>query len=171
MALNLNIGGGPRGPRRSDERLLFGGLHDGNQHIRYPFYMYRDGDDPILVRGTEEEEQARVDGFDSISASVLSNKYLINWYWDLEDLSARQLVVFCREEYGVELPIEAGQNHLFQAAVKLSRAAPQNQNRLVLMAHTIELEYDATIDEIRRLMDVPNSDHYETETTTMEFYA
>lgn len=172
--LNLDkVGGGPQGPHIRDpkERLQFGGLIDGNQHMRYPCYMYRGNDDPIKVQNTEEEEQARIDGYDTIGASVLSNKYLINWFWDLEDMSAKQLRVFCMEEYGVDLPEAAGQDRLFRAAVELSRHAPQNQNRLVLMAHTITLEYDATIDEIRRLMEVPDSEHYESETTTQEFYA
>lgn len=170
--LNLeNAGLGLNRPRPSDEHLVFGGLRGGNEYVFYPCWMYREGADPLKVHDTAEEEQARADGYDSISASVLSNKYLINWFWDLEDFSPLQLVTFCREEYGVDLPIDAGQDRLFQAAVELTRAAPQNQNRLVLMAHTITLEYDATIKEIERLVASPDTEFYEVETTTEEFFA
>jgi hypothetical protein len=99
----------------------------------------------------------------------MSNKQLINWFWDLEDMSPRQLVVFAKDEYGVDLPIDAGQDRLFKAVVELTRCAPQNRNRLVLMAHEIYMEYDATVAEIRRMMDNPKG--MEAETVTFEVYA
>lgn len=135
--------------------------------LRYPARMYRDGYDPITVENTAEEEQARLDGYDSITASAMSNPYLINWFWDLEDMSAKQLRVFAWDEYGVDLPEEASQDILFKAVLDLTRHAPQNRNRLILMAHTIRMEYDATLNEIRRMVASP-SPGMETEVETME---
>jgi hypothetical protein len=130
-------------------------LSDGNIHIRYPCWLYKDGCDPLKVCSEEEEKRARADGYDSVTATDLSNRHLINWFWDLEDMSSRQLRVFALEEYGVDLPAEADQDTLFKAVSELSRHAPQNHNRLVLMAHTIKMNYDATLDEIRRLIAGP----------------
>jgi hypothetical protein len=135
--------------------------------LRYPARMYKDGCDPILVENTEAEEKARLDGYDSITASAMSNPYLINWFWDLEDMSSKQLVTFAKDEFDVQLPIEAGQDRLFTAVLELSRNAPQNQNRLILMAHTIKMEYDATLDEIRRMVK-RNAPGTETEVKTFE---
>lgn len=133
----------------------------------YPRWMYKEDSSPLLVNNCDEEEKARLEGYDTISAGSLSNPYLINWFWDLEDFSAKQIHVFALEEYGVDLPIEAGQEKLFKAVCELTRAAPQNRNRLVLMAHTMKLNYDETLEEIRRTVS-PGAQGVETETTTFE---
>lgn len=135
--------------------------------LRYPAKMYQDGFDPITVENTEQEEKARLEGYDSITKTAMSNPYLINWFWDLEDMSPKQLCVFAKEEYDVELPIEAGQDRLFNCVLELTRYAPQNRNRLVLMAHTIKMEYDATLDEIRRMV-APTAMGTKTDVETFE---
>lgn len=137
---------------------------------RYPLWLYKDGVDPLLVKDTCEEDAARQDGFDSITAGILANKHLINWFWDLEDMSARQLKIYAQEEYGVDLPVEAGQEKLFKAVCELTRHAPQNRNRLVLMAHTIKMNYDATLAEIERMLK-PGALGVESETETFEVWA
>lgn len=137
---------------------------------RYPRYLYKEGADPLRVESEKEEERARAQGYDNMTAAAMANKQLINWFWDLEDMSPKQLAVFAREEYGVDLPIDAGQDRLFKAVVELTRSAPQNRNRMVLMAHEVIMEYDATIEEIRRLASGPSSG-CETETIEFEVYA
>lgn len=81
---------------------------------------------------------------------MTSNNTLQMWFWDLEDMSAKQLSVFAKDEYGVDLPIAAGQEKLFLAVCDLSRHAPQNQGRMVLMAHTINMNLQETMNQIRR---------------------
>ena len=151
----------------------FAGMRPGNRHlknpVRYPCYLYREDTAPLLVKDTSEEADARADGYDSVTAASMANKQLINWYWDLEDMSPRQLVVFAQDEYGVDLPVEAGQERLFQAVLELTRSAPQNRNRLVLMAHTMQMNYDATQEEIRRMMS-GSGQHLEIETITEEVW-
>ena len=117
--------------------------------------MYQDGHDPITVEDTKAEAEAKLKGFDALTAGHMANKHLINWFWDLEDLSAKQLVVFAQDEYQIDLPIEAGQEKLFQAVCRLTKAAPQNRNRIVLMAHSVKLNYDETLAEIARTMKHP----------------
>jgi len=136
----------------------------------YPRWMYREDTVPVLIKDAAAEAEAREKGFDNITAAALSNRNLINFFWDLEDLSPRQLLVYAKDEFDIDLPAEARQETLFKAICRLTRSAPQNRNRLVLMAHTIEMKYDATLDEIRRMADEMGP-LYEREVETEEFWA
>lgn len=156
-------------PPRDLKGLTFRGLYHPDHAPVYPKWMYQDGFDPLKVESTDEEKQAKLEGWDIISPQQTANRHLINWAWDLEDMSPRQLIVFAREEFDIELPIEAGQDKLFKAVTELTKFAPQNRNRLVLMAHTISMEYDATQDEIRRMIAGEGRD-LEHETETFEVY-
>lgn len=143
--------------------ILLGGL----EGARYPMYMYPGASDQsyeemeargsnggvILVNDTSEEDAARLKGYDNIHAGMLSNKVLVNWFWDLEDFSPKQLVVFAKEEFDVDLPIEAGQVKLLDCVLRLTKAAPQNCNRVVLMAHTIKMNYDETLSTIKKMVE------------------
>ena len=149
--------------------MLFMGVDDGGRAPQYPKWMYKDGCEPLLIYDSATEKKAALDGYDIFTAAALSNRYLVNWFWDLEDMSVKQLHVFAQEEYGVNLPIEAGQDKLFAAVVELTRNAPQNRNRLVFMAHTIQMNYQETLNEIRRMADSPPGT--ETERFYEEFTA
>lgn len=133
----------------------------------FPHWLYKDGDEPFMVHDSTEEAQAKSLGFDAVTPKGMSNRYLVNWFWDLEDMSPRQLQVFAKEEYDVDLPIEAGQDRLFKCVLELTRYAPQNRNRLVLMAHTIKMQYDETLEEIRRMV-TPGALGVESETVSFE---
>jgi hypothetical protein len=166
--LDLNNAAKKPGPRNFE--MKFRGLQDGIRGKKYPFMMYRDGADPLAVHDTAEEDEAYRNGYDPITAGQMANRNLVNWFWDLEDFSVKQLLVFAKDEYGVDLPAEASQEKLFAAVCKLTRAAPQNRNRIVLMAHTIKLNYDETLAEITRAMEHP-AEGYEVQNEVMEFYA
>lgn len=150
-----------------EHHLMFMGF--GPNTPAFPRWLYRDGCEPRLVENADQEAEARAEGWDNITAAAMSNRYLVNWFWDLEDFSPKQLVVFAKDEFDVDLPIEAGQNKLFQAVTELARHAPQNRNRLVLMAHTIEMNYDATLEEIKRLA-AGDGQNLETETETFDLW-
>jgi hypothetical protein len=147
--------------------MMFMGMNNGQKIPVYPCWLYKDGVDPVLVNNTDEDDQQRKQGYDSITAAAMSNRHLINWFWDLEDMSANQLSVFARDEFNVDLPVEAGQEKLFQAVIDLTRNAPQNRNRLILMAHTIAMNYNETLEEIKRMM-IPGISGVCSEVTTFE---
>ncbi len=140
---------GPRGTMEEGQ-AYFHKLQTDFDVRCYPRWLYKDGGDPILAHNETEWNEAVKNGYDEPWALSISNKQLQNWYWDLEDMSARQLSVFASEEYGVDLPMEAGQERLLKAIIHLAKFAPQNQGRLTLMAHTIHFELDETIEEIKR---------------------
>ena len=151
-----------------EHKLIFQGF---GPHVKqFPKWLHKQDADPILVHDTAQEMAAREIGFDNITAAAMSNRNLNNWFWDLEDMSARQLIVFAKDEYKVDLPEDASQEALFKSVCKLTRHAPQNRNRLILMAHTIKMNYDATIAEIQRLAD-GNGQGLEKEVITEEFWA
>jgi hypothetical protein len=152
-----------------ERNYVFLGLGKGLV-LAYPRWMYRQDTQPILIKNTEAEAEAREKGFDNISASALSNRDLINFFWDFEDFSIRQLLVYAKDEFDIDLPAEASQQTLFKAVCSLTRSAPQNRNRLVLMAHTIEMNYDATLEEIKRMAN-DTSEYLERQTETEEFWA
>jgi len=132
---------------------------------RYPIWRYHKVLEPILVTNTEEDEKFREIGYGKFEIPLTANDHLINWFWDFEDMSTRQLQVYAKEEYGVDLPIEAGQERLFKAVLELGKSAPQNQNRIVLMAHTMAMNYDETLLTIKKMI---NQDDAVTETYTVE---
>ena len=148
--------------------MVYAGLDNGKHALQFPRMMYKDGADPLLVHNTLEMENAIALGYDSITSGAMANRYLTNWYWDLEDMSPRQLVVFAQDEFDVDLPIEAGQTKLLEAVLELTKNSPQNRNRIVLMAHTLEMNYTASQDEIQRMMSGGRG--LETETITQEVF-
>lgn len=133
---------------------------------RYPAWRYHEVLQPKIVGNTDEDQEASDAGWKAINVPMGKNPQLLNWHWDLEDFSAEQMVLFAKEEFGVELPYEAGTEKLFKVIWDLTKAAPVNRDRIVLMAQTIKMEYDETIEEIRRLMKTGTK-----ETIVEEFYA
>lgn len=152
---------------RPKRQALFMGFEDAVPP-RYPHYLYHEDLEPLLVQNAQEEIEARAKGYDAFTMSMLANKTMSNWFWDLEDFSPKQLVVFAKDEYGVDLPIEAGQQVLYDSICKLSRTAPQNENRLVFIAQVMEMNLEATMAEIKRMTGGGIDIEIETETFEVE---
>ncbi len=117
----------------------------------YPAWRHHKVLEPIIVKDAEEDEEVKKQGYEKITPCFASYKGLINWFWDIEDMSPRQLVVFAKEEWNIDLPVESEQEHLQKAIFELIRWAPSNRNRVTFMAHEIKMNLDEVQQEIRDL--------------------
>jgi hypothetical protein len=151
--------------KKTGEVFFMGIRGDGNEKY-YPHWVYHKFHEPMLVNDTSEEDAAKLNGFEAVGPFILSNSSMQNWFWDLEDMSPKQLRVFAKDEFAIDLPEDARQEVLFNAVCKLSKLAPQNHGRIALMAHTIKMNYDETLEQIRR-----GISGGVTETFTEEFVA
>lgn len=147
--------------------FVFEAMDQQGMNKKYPCWRHHKWKKSIIVNNTKEDERAAADGYDKLSVPITANLSISNWFWDLEDFSPRQLIVYAREEFNVNLPEDATQEVLFRAVQTLCRHAPQNANRLVLMAHTVKMNYEETQAEIIRIAQ-GNAEGYEYETITEE---
>lgn len=134
----------PEGPG-----IFVKGLHGHDKP--YPAWRYHELFEPITVQNTDEDEQAALAGWKTMDTPITGVQHLSNWRHDLEDMTAKQLVLFALEEFGVKLPVEAGEVRLVKAMWHLTHLAPQHSGRICLLAQSIEMDYDATIQEIKDL--------------------
>jgi len=123
----------------------------------YPAWRYHELFAPLIVNNTEEDENAQHQGWKGLDTPITGMQHLSNWRHDLEDMTAKQLVLFAREEFGVDLPIEAGEEMLVKAMWELTNIAPQHSGRITLLAQSVEMDYDdvcAKIYEAAKNMEV-----------------
>lgn len=123
----------------------------GKRWKKYPAWRYHKWKEPLIVHGTDEDYQASIAGWKKAEVPVTSVKYLVNWRADLEDMSPRQLVLFAKEEYGIDFNVEAGSEKLLKAIWRLIHYAPQSKGRICLLAQTIEMNYDETVRTIQEM--------------------
>ncbi len=116
----------------------------------YPAWRYHEFFEPRIVKNKEEDEQAAREGWKSPEVPITAVPELRNWYHDLEDMNAKQLCIFAREEYGVELPEDANEEKLLKAIWNIAKIAPQNKDRMILLAQSVVMNYDETIEEIKK---------------------
>jgi len=118
---------------------------------RYPAWRYHKALEPILVKNTEEDEEAKKKDYTRMTPFMTGYQGFTNWFWDIEDMSPKQLVIYAKEEWDIDLPVDADQEHLQKAIFELVKCAPNNRDRLVFMAHQIKMNYEETQQEIRDL--------------------
>ncbi len=135
------------------------------KHVKpYPAWRYHQLFEPRIVKNTEEDFQASCAGWKDPGMLITAIPHMANWNYDLEDMDAKQLVLFAREEYDVELPEGAGVEKLVKAMWRLAQVAPQNEGRMILLAQSIEMNYDETLKEIERMAgDEANLDYTKSE--------
>jgi len=122
----------------------------GKKFEPYPAWRYHEILEPIIVQNTEEDAKAREAGWFENKAPITAKADLVNWRTDLEDMNAEQLVLFILEEFGIELPMAAGEEKLMKAVWELMQFAPQFKGRICLLAQTIEMDYDEEVEWIKK---------------------
>ena len=122
-----------------------------NRGKTYPAWRYHKHLDAIVVNDTAQDIEAQEQGYEHLDVITKSNPHLLNYMADLEDLSARQLARYAKEEFGVDLPPEAGEEKLRESIRALTVFSPKNRDRIVLLAQSVKMNYDETVAEIRNL--------------------
>lgn len=158
--------------KQSRPRIFVAGI-PGRDYAKnpYPAWRYHEWYEPIQVNSTEEDDLAKERGYLAPESTVTSCRYLFNWRFDLEDMSARQLAQFARDNFEVELPVELGREKLFKLIWKLHSKDPRNSGNVVLMAQSHRMRYDETVEYIKRVAEfgeVPTNCVVETFTEEFE---
>lgn len=141
-------------PHRTQKRpdgIYFRGIHDVAPVKAYPAWRYHDFYEPKIVNDTAEDYEASIAGWKKIDVPLTGFSPIQNFYHDLQDMTPRQLCIYAREEYQVELPQDAPQDVLLKAIWRLARSAPESKDRIILLAQTIRMNWDETIEELRKI--------------------
>ncbi len=118
---------------------------------QYPAWRYHKHLEPVIVNNTQEDVEIRAKGYKHLDLTVERKSFLFNHMVDLEDFTPRQLSVYIKDEYGIDLPAVVGVEKLIQAIWKLTVNNPENKDRVVLLAQSIEMNYDETVAEIYKM--------------------
>ena len=120
----------------------------GEKAKPYPAWRYHELFEPVIVHDAEEDKRVQAQGWKTLDIPITGVQHLCNWRHDLEDMTAKQLVLFAMEEFGVVLPAEAGEERLVKAMWQLTHLAPQHSGRICLLAQSVKMDYDDTLAEI-----------------------
>lgn len=130
--------------------IYFERIDKRGQHIHYPAWRYHDYLEPKIVYNTEEDDQARAEGWENPQVPITAVQNFCNYYHDLEDFNNEQLCYYAMAEFGVDLPVEAPKSKLLWAIWQLAANSKKTKNRIVLLAQSIDMNYDETVKEILR---------------------
>jgi hypothetical protein len=138
------------GEEKKSPGIYFERIDKFGAPVKYPAWRYHPLYEPIIVKNTEEDREALNKGWKDPSVPITAMQGFSNFYHDLEDMNARQLSKYAKDEYGADLPIEAGKAKLLWALWKIAAGAPKNKDRVVLLAQSIRMNLDETQSEITR---------------------
>lgn len=130
--------------------IFFERMGSDGRPVKYPAWRYHALYEPKIVQNTYEDQVASDQGWKDPAVPITAVQNFSNFYHDLEDMNPAQLVAYIREEYGVELPVEAGKAKLLHACWQIAARAPRNEGRIILLAQSMRMNYDETVKEIAR---------------------
>lgn len=137
----------------------------GKDEVFYPAWRYHKYFDPVLVHNTDEDETAKGNGWESIEASVFAPSKLKNFGPDFEELSPRQLCLYAKSKFNIDLSPKTSPDKLIQALYRLYTNDPGSKDDVVLLAQSMEMDLDQTMAAIRENVKNPS------ETINEVFYA
>ena len=117
----------------------------------YPAWRYHDLLEPIIVNDADEDMRAIENGYHKMIAPVTAHQSFSNFYHDLEDFNNRQLCQSAFDEFGAVLPVEAPKTKLLGAIWRIVTNSTKTKDRIVLLAHSIRMNYDETVETIRKM--------------------
>lgn len=131
--------------------IFFENIDKFGRPIHYPAWRYHPLYEPRVVNNTEEDQLAADEGWKSPNIPTTAVQTWNNFYHDLEDMNPKQLAMYARDEYGADLPPEAGKAKLLRAIWILAMHSPKTKDRIVLLAQSIRMNLDETQAEIMKM--------------------
>lgn len=131
---------------------------DRGEEKAYPAWRYHKFYQPVLVENTKEDRKIRRKGFKPLGNLQGRPPYLMDFMADFEDMSPRQIVLYAKEEFDIDLPVEAGHTRLLRAIWRLTQNSPKNKDRIILLAQSVRMNYDATLKEIKRVIETSEAE-------------
>ena len=123
----------------------------GHDDKPYPAWRYHEFLEPIIVHNAAEDKKVQEKGWEKLDTPITGLQQITSWRYDLEDMTSKQLVLFAKEEFDVDLPLAATEEQLIKAMWRLTHFSPQHKGRITLLAQTIEMDYDKTCEEISNM--------------------
>lgn len=130
--------------------IFFERMGSDGRPVKYPAWRYHALYEPKIVQNTDEDQIASEQGWKDPSVPLTAVQTFSNHMHDLEDMNPQQLVAYAREEYEIDLPVEAGKAKLLHALWQIAARAPKNEGRIILLAQSMRMNYDETVKEITR---------------------
>lgn len=150
---------------KMQEPQIFFAAYGTERQKTYPAWRYHKIHEPIIVNNTNEDIEERKNGYNPADAVMGHAPHLMNFMMDFEDMTPRQIVLFAKEEFDIDLPAEADQAKLLKAIWHLTLNSPKNKDSIVLLAQSVRMNYDETLKEIKKVIETS-----ETETEREEIY-
>ena len=154
---------------------MFFDKFSGYKKKKWPVWLYHNKDmyEPMKAKNKKEYDELLKQGYSKTRMRALCRApEIINHGIDIENLNLSQLLYYIKKEFGLEISKKVSEEKLFKYIWRLSRAAPQNKDRMILLAQEVKLEYEATQAEIKRCFsDDLNKKNYEEDSFKEVFYA
>lgn len=124
----------------------------------YPAWRYHKIHEPVIVENTDEDLKVADKGYKPLANIASKKPHLMNFMADFEDMSPRQIILYVKEEFDIDLPVEASHTKLLKTIWRLMVNSPKNKDRVVLLAQSVRMNYDETLKEIKRVIKSPEAE-------------
>jgi len=138
----------------------------------YPQWRWHKNGSVMLVESQDEDDEALEKGYQEVNPSHIRPNALMNLAQDFENMTDRQLHLYAKEHFEIDLPVGAPRASIMKGIFRLFTADPFTKDRLVLLARSIEMNLDQTQIDIQRMVagELSHLEGVEHETFTEEFY-
>jgi hypothetical protein len=121
-----------------------------------PRWLYHKFYEPKLVTNTAEQDKAIAQGYHEPQLDVFTPAAIKDFGTDFEDLNARQIIDFARHKFDIDLSNVTDKNKLIRVINRLYLGCPDDERNVILLAQSMEMNYDETVRLIKDWSLKPN---------------
>lgn len=140
--------------------IYFQGIF-GEEEKQFPQWRYHKYYEPRLVNNTEEADAAKAQGYHCVAEDAFTPTRFKNFGYDFQELNERQLQNYALNKFEIDLSNVTDKDKLIQVLNRLYLETAEHREDIVLLAQSIEMEYDQTVADIRK--NVENASEVTTE--------